>query len=458
VTTDARFSPSKRLYLPRRFPDISRLSIMDEIGIGIAGFGNVGAGVYKHLTQNDVLLAERLGLRLAVKRIAVRNPERARTVTLPRELLTTDLHAIVSDPAVQIVVELIGGIDAARELITAAIRAGKTVVTGNKALLAEHGKEIFQLATEHRVPVFFEAAVAGGIPIIKSIREAFIGNHILSIHAIINGTSNYILTRMTEDRLGFSEALREAQEQGFAEADPTLDVNGWDAAHKAIILASLAYGFWVSTDKIYVEGIDSITAADIEFARLLGYRIKPLAIIKAHRRSEIEVRVHPTLVPQNHVLASVAGPFNALAVRGDIVGDTLFYGRGAGQDPTSSAVLSDIAEAAVALQSPRANYGFTPHGLYGTCKPIDEIVSQYYLRIAVVDRPGVLAQVAGILGSHGIGISSMIQPESQEQDEVPLILMVHDATNAQMERALGQISSLECVRKEPHKIRVETFQ
>jgi homoserine dehydrogenase len=278
------------------------------------------------------------------------------------------------------------------------------------------------------------------------------------MHGIINGTSNYILTRMTESGMGFAEALSEAQAAGFAEADPTLDVNGWDAGHKAIILASLAYGFWVGTEKVYVEGIEDITATDIRFAAQLGYTIKLLAIIKAGKRSEIEVRVHPTLIPRHHVLASVKGVFNAILVQGDIVGETLFYGRGAGQDPTSSAVISDLAEAAAALQAPRMTYGFTPHGLYGTCKPIDQIVAQYYLHISVVDQPGVLAQVAGILGDLGIGISSVIQPEEHEPESVPLVLMVHTATNAQINSAIVKIAKLACVKRPPRLIRVETFQ
>jgi homoserine dehydrogenase len=258
--------------------------------------------------------------------------------------------------------------------------------------------------------------------------------------------------------MNFSDALKEAQAAGYAEADPTLDVNGWDAAHKAIILASLAYGFWVPADKVHVEGIESLTAGDIRFARDLGYRIKLLGIIKAGAGREIEVRVHPTLVPEKHVLASVNGVFNAIAVKGDVVGDTLFYGRGAGQDPTSSAVISDIAEAAEALLSPRRNLGFMPHGLYGTCKPIDEIESEYYLRLTVEDRPGVIAQIAGILGESNIGISSILQPESEEEGStVPLVVMLHTATNKQITNALERISRLDCVKRPPRMIRVEHF-
>ncbi len=401
---------------------------MQKIGIGLAGLGTVGAGVYRHLLQNRLLLTERIGLELEVRRIAVRNASLVRSVHPPTAILTDRWEALVDDPTVGIVVELIGGIDLPYELFRRALRARKPVVTGNKALLAEKGAEIFELAAEAGVPVFFEAAVAGGIPIIKSIREGFIGNHLQSIHAILNGTSNYILTRMTDAGLDFPEALREAQAGGYAEADPTLDINGWDAAHKAIILSSLAYG---------------------RFAENLGYRIKLVATIRADSNGSIEVRVNPTLVPKGHVLASVNGVFNALMVRGDIVGDTLFYGRGAGQDPTASAVISDLAQAAIWIDSGGKAFGFTPHGLYGKCLPTKDLVSGFYLRLTVDDRPGVLAQIANVLGSHDIGISSVIQPESHEETAVPLVLMIHDARFGRMREAVEQMSELECVKSAP---------
>ncbi|MGC3988887.1 MAG: homoserine dehydrogenase [Chthoniobacteraceae bacterium] len=429
---------------------------MQKIGIGLAGFGTVGAGVYHNLVRNRVLLSERLGIELTVKKIVVRDPAKPRSIELPKELLVSSWKELVNDPDIQIICELIGGTTDALEMMLAAIELGKVVVTGNKALLAEHGREIFAAATKYRVPVFFEAAAAGGVPIIKALRESFVANHIRSMHGIINGTSNYILTQMTERGIGFEEALAEAQAGGYAEADPTLDINGWDAAHKAIILASLAYGFWVGTDDIFVEGIEKITADDIRFACELGYRIKLLGIIKADEGG-IEVRVHPTLIPKTHVLASVNGVFNAIAATGDVVGDTLFYGRGAGQDPTASAVISDLAEAGLGIETPRSQFGFTPHTLYGKCKPIGEIVCQYYLRVPVIDKPGVLAQVAGVLGSHNIGISSVIQPEGTEGEAVPLVLMIHDATNAQMQSALAEIRALPSVKAEPRLIRVETF-
>jgi homoserine dehydrogenase len=299
--------------------------------------------------------------------------------------------------------------------------------------------------------------VAGGIPIIKVVREAFVGNQFESIHGILNGTSNYILTRMTETGMDFAPALDEAQKLGYAEADPALDINGWDAAHKAIILASLAYGFWLDPAQISVAGIEGVTAADIRFADELGYRIKLLATIKAGPERQIEVRVCPTLIPQTHVLASVNGVFNAIAVRGDVVGESLFYGRGAGQDPTASSVIADLVEAALALEVPRACYGFTSHDLYGRCLPVGEAVSKYYLRLAVEDRPGVLAQIAGALGESGIGILSVIQPEGLEGEAIPLVLMVHDAAYSAMQAALGKISALPCVKAPPVLFHVESF-
>jgi len=430
---------------------------MKQINIGLAGLGTIGTGVYKNLERNRSLLKERLGVELVVKKVAEKEWTTPRKIMPPEELRTTRWQDLVEDPAIQVIVELIGGTGIALQLILAALEKGKAVVTANKALLSKHGKQIFDTAEKYKTPIFFEAAVAGGIPIIKTVTEAFVANHILSMHGIVNGTCNYILSRMTDLGQSFEDALREAQQAGYAEADPTLDINGGDSGHKAAILASLAYGFWLPEEKVFVEGIEQITAEDIRFAKQLGYRIKLLAIIKAEPGGEIEVRVHPTLIPQSHVLASVGGVFNAIAVHGDVVGETLFYGRGAGQDATSSAVISDIAEAAHSFESPRRGFGFTPHGLYGTCKPIDRIVSQYYLRIPVLDHPGVLAQVAGILGEESIGISSVIQPESHEGDPVPLVLMIHDATNGQMGKALARISKLQCVKNPPRMIRVETF-
>ncbi len=430
---------------------------MEPIGIGLAGFGTVGAGVYKNLAANGDLISQRMGARFEVRKVAVRDLSKPRSVDAPEALFTTNLADLLTDPSIRIVVELMGGIEIPLEFVRKAIRAGKIVVTGNKALLAEHGQEIFHLAREHRVPVFYEAAVAGGIPIIKVVRESYVGNRILSIHGILNGTSNYILTRMTDTGMDFAPALEEAKQLGYAEADPTLDINGWDAAHKALILASLAYGFWLDPSQIFVSGIDQVTAADIRFADELGYRLKLLATIQAGPENAIEVRVCPTLIPKSHVLASVNGVFNAVAVKGDIAGDSLFYGRGAGQDPTSSSVISDLAEAAASIESPRFCYGFTSHDLYGRCQPVDDSISRYYLRLAVNDQPGVLAAIAGALGEAGIGILSVIQPEGQEGDSVPLVLMIHDASFGAMRKAVERIAGLDCVRDQPVLLHVESF-
>lgn len=427
------------------------------IGIGLAGFGTVGAGVFKNLQRNGALLEQRTGATFVVRRIAMRDTAKVREVQAPAALVTSRLDDLLEDPEIRIVVELLGGIDVPRDFVLRAIAAGKTVITGNKALLAEHGREIFDLAAKSGVPVLFEAAVAGGIPIIKSVREAFVGNRFESIHGILNGTSNYILTRMTDAGLDFLPALAEAQSLGYAEADPSLDINGWDAAHKAIILASLAYGFWVNPSDVLVSGIESVTAEDIQFADELGCRIKLLATIKADAADSIEVRVVPTLIPKSHVLGSVNGVFNAISVRGDIVGDALFYGRGAGQDPTSSSVLGDLAEAANLLCSPRGSCGFATHDLYGRCTRVEDSVSKFYLRLRVEDRPGVLSQIAGALGAADIGILSVIQPGNHAEGPVPLVLTLHDAPYGKMLAAAAAIAALPCIKAEPLLLHMESF-
>ncbi len=423
--------------------------------IGLAGFGNVGAGVYKNLEKNRNLLRERIGRDLVVRRIAVRDVSKPREIELPQDLVTTRVEDLVEDETIDIVVELIGGTDKAFDLVKAALESGKAVVTGNKALLAERGAELFAIADERDTPIYFEAAVAGGIPIIKTVQESLVGNCIESMTGIINGTCNYILTRMSDAGLSYEEALGEAQALGYAEADPTLDVNGWDAAHKAIILASLSYGCWVKTDDIFVEGIEKLTRVDIQFAADLGYVIRLIGVIHLAEGNRIEVRVQPSLIHDSHILASVKGVYNAIMVRGDVVGETLFYGSGAGQDPTSSAVISDLADAAAHIDSPQRRKGFVPHGLYGEPLPIDSSVSQYYLRLNVADQPGVLAQIAGVLGRNDIGISSMIQPEDHDEDQAPIVLMLHYAKFGTMKAALAEIAKLDCVRNQPVLMRVE---
>lgn len=428
------------------------------VRVGLAGLGNVGLGVYKNLRKNGGLLKERTGCLLQVEKIAVRDVSKVRDEEVPAAMLTTDWRELVADPRIDVIVELIGGTTTAFELVCAALRAKKPVVTGNKALLAERGQELFKLAEENHVPIYFEAAVAGGIPIIQTLQEGFVGNHIKSIHGIINGTCNYILTRMAQAGLAYDAALAEAQALGFAEADPTLDVGGWDAAHKAIILASLSYGFWIKPEHVFVEGIDKISLTDMAFAAKLGYTIKLLSVIRADQGGLVEVRTQPSLVPKSHVLANVGGAFNAVLVNGDIVGETLFYGKGAGQDPTSSSVISDLAEAAATLVYGPRHSGFVPHGLYGKSKPVEDTVSHFYVRLTVADTPGVLAQVAKVLGDRGIGISSVIQPEDLDGDTTPLILMLDDASLRTVREAIRELRGLECVREDPSWMRVETLE
>lgn len=427
------------------------------VRIALAGLGNVGLGVFKNLEKNASLLTERTGFELRVTRVAVRDLTRARDASVPKSVLTDDWRAMVKDPEVDLIVELIGGVTEAFELVCAALRAKKPVVTGNKALLAERGQELFKLAEEHGVPIYFEAAVAGGIPIIQAIQEGFVGNHIRSIHGIINGTCNYILSRMTEAGASYADALAEAQRLGFAEADPTLDVSGWDAAHKAIILASLSYGFWIKPQDVQVEGIQKVSALDITFARKLGYTIKLLSVIRVDEAGRVEVRTQPSLVPSSHILASVSGSFNAVQVNGDVVGEALFYGKGAGQDPTSSSVISDVVEAASILVYGARHSGFVPHGLYGKSKPVGQTVSDYYLRLLVSDQPGVLGRVATTLGNRGIGISSVIQQEQFDPDTIPLVLMLDSAPLEDVREAIAELHRMDCVQEEPVWFRVETM-
>jgi homoserine dehydrogenase len=431
---------------------------MQQVTLGMIGGGTVGGGVYQALARNGGLLASRLGVRVRLSRIAVKAYDEPRQVEIPRALLTTDWRSVVEDPRVQMVAELAGGTTVARQMILTALRLGKPVITANKALLSAHGEELFAAARRYGANLYYEASVAGGIPIIKALREGFVGNRITHLYGIVNGTCNYILTRMKQEGVEFADVLRDAQRQGYAEAEPSLDIDGHDSLHKIGILASLAHGFWVDPKQIYVEGIRSITQLDIQFAGQLGYTIRLLGIVKQLGR-RVQVSVYPTLVPNPHVLASVNGVFNAVFVRGDVVGDTLFYGRGAGQDATASAVLSDLAEAALDLRFGTAERRppFVPHEREGVVMPMAEVVSRYYIRLSVVDRPGTLAQIATILGRDKIGISSVIQPEGHEGASVPLILMLHDAPNAAVVQALARIARLAVVKAAPVMIRVEQF-
>ncbi len=440
---------------------------MQQVNLGLVGGGTVGGGVYQALQRNGALIASRLGIKFAVVQVAVRDVVKARAVKVPASQLTTDWAGVVKDPRVQVVVEVMGGTTTARSVVLQALRLGKPVVTANKALLSAHGEELFEAAQRAGTNLYYEASVAGGIPIIKVLREGLIGNRITRLYGIVNGTCNYILTRMKREGADFATVLGDAQRLGYAEAEPSLDVDGHDAAHKTGILASLAHGFWVNPKDVHVEGIRHITAQDIQFAGQLGYTIKLLGVVKkaeaalrAEANAKVQVSVYPCLIPNAHVLANVNDVFNAVYVRGDIVGDTLYYGRGAGQDATASAVLSDLADAALDLKFGTKHRipPFVPHERKGAVMSISGVTSRYYVRLAVVDRPGVFAKIATILARAGIGISSIMQPEGHEGAVVPVILMIHDAPNAGMARALAKISRLGVVKGEPVMIRVENFE
>jgi len=453
---------------------------MQQVNLGMIGGGTVGSGVYHALQLNGGLMASRLGIKIAVRQVAVKAFNEPRPYEIPRPLMTTDWQSVVNDPQVDVVVELVGGTTIAKTMILAALKLGKPVITANKALLSAHGEELFAAAKEFGANLYYEASVCGGIPIIKSLREGFVGNRITHLYGIVNGTCNYILTRMKLEGADFTAVLEDAQRLGYAETPPDLDVDGFDAAHKIGILASLAHGFWVNPKSIHVEGIRHVSALDIKFAGELGYTIKLLGIIKkvegrgsgvesrklrtphsALRTScRVQVSVYPTLVPNAHVLASVNHVFNAVFVRGDVVGDTLFYGRGAGKDATASAVLSDLADAALDLKygSKHRVPPFVPHECNGAVVPIEEVVSQYFVRLNVVDQPGVLAKIAAIFGAAKIGISSVIQPEGHEGESVPLIFMLHYATNGAVNGALKKIGQLPVVKGKPMMIRVENFE
>ena len=435
---------------------------MQQVNLGMIGGGTVGSGVFHAWQKNGALMAARLGVKLVFRKIAVKAFDEPRPYPIARNLMTTDWQEVVNDPEIHVVIELVGGTGIAKTMVLAALAQGKTVVTANKALLSAHGPELFAAAAKNGANLYYEASVCGGIPIIKSLREGFVANQFPAIYGIVNGTCNYILSRMKAEGADFAAVLADAQKLGYAETPPDLDIDGHDAQHKIGILASLAHGFWADHHAIHTEGIREISKIDMQFAEKLGYTIKLLGIAKqiSGKKPGVQVSVYPTLIPNAHVLASVNGVFNACFVRGDIVGDTLFYGRGAGKDATASAVLSDVADAALDLKNgAKVRVApFVAHAKNGRVMPMDEIVSRYYLRLSIVDRPGVLAKISAILGAAKIGISSVIQPEGHEGESVPLILMIHDAPNAAMRKALAKIAKLPVVKNKPVMIRVENFE
>lgn len=435
----------------------------ESLSVGIIGFGTVGTGTVKILLNNRDIIYEKTGLDVRLKRIADLDIERDRGIKVPDGVLTTEADDIINDEEIDIVIELIGGIHPAKEFILRAIRNKKHVVTANKALLATEGNEIFAEAEKNGVSIGFEASVAGGIPIIKVMREGLVANRIINIYGIINGTSNYILTKMTEEGKDFSVALKEAQELGYAEADPTFDIEGIDSAHKLTILSSLAYGIPLSYNDVYKEGITRITPEDIDFAKELGYKIKLLAITKAVD-DEVEMRVHPTMIPHNYMISKVDGVYNAIYVEGDAVGSTLYYGRGAGDMPTGSAVVADVVDIGKEINKMETGSVRQAHDeeRYHFLRPsalrirkIEDIESMYYFRFSAIDKPGVLSRISGILGDNNISIASVIQKGRRIGGAVPLVVLTHLAVERDVLKAIKEIDKLPVVTEPTHFIRVE---
>ncbi len=436
---------------------------MQPIQVGLLGIGTVGSGTFKVLQRNQEEIQRRAGRAIRITMVADLDTARARAIVGDAAEVVNDARAVIANPAIDVVVELIGGYGIARTLVLEAIAAGKHVVTANKALLAVHGSEIFAAARAKGVVVAFEAAVAGGIPIIKALREGLTANRIEWIAGIINGTTNFILSEMRAKGLDFDTVLKEAQRLGYAEADPTFDIEGVDAAHKATIMSAIAFGVPVQFDKAHVEGITRLQAADIRYAEQLGYRIKLLGITK-RREHGIELRVHPTLIPATRLIANVEGAMNAVVVQGDAVGSTLYYGKGAGSEPTASAVIADLVDIArLATADPDhrvPSLAFQPGAMQDTpILPMEEVVTAFYLRLRVVDEAGVLARVTGILAEHGISIDALLQREPGEgENQTDVIILTHDTLEGEMNKAIAQMQSLPTVLAPIVKIRKEELK
>lgn len=418
-----------------------------RINVGLIGFGTVGTGVVRVLKENYSVIRDKLGCELFLKRVADKDTVRDRGVRLDEGVLVSDAMEIINDPEIDIVIELVGGTGIARTLIMAALDAGKHVVTANKALLSVHGREIFSKASSKGVDIYFEASVGGGIPILKSLREGLAANRIESIYGIINGTANYILSKMTNEGGRFEDVLRRAQEKGYAEADPTYDVEGIDTANKLAILINLAYGTYVRLEDIYTEGISSVSQLDIKFAKEFGYRIKLLAIAKSID-GQIEARVHPTMVPASHPLANIDGAFNAVHVHGNAVGPVLFYGMGAGMMPTASAVVADLIDIGRNIRKGIANridpLSYAEEAVKDVkIKDMNSLEIPYYIRFLAVDKPGALSRISGVLGRYNISISSVIQKDRKVGGAVPLVILTHNALERELRAAIDEIQKME---------------
>jgi homoserine dehydrogenase len=445
---------------------------MKPIQVGLLGIGTVGSGTFNVLKRNQEEIKRRAGRGIAISMVADLDTARAQQVVGPDVQVVSDARAVIANPDIEIVIELIGGYGIAKTLVMEAIAAGKHVVTANKALLAVHGTEIFEAAHQKGVMVAFEAAVAGGVPIIKALREGLTANRIQWIAGIINGTTNFILSEMRDKGLDFEEALAEAQALGYAEADPTFDIEGVDAAHKATIMSAIAFGIPVQFDKAHVEGITKLSATDIRYAEQLGYRIKLLGITKRREGQGVELRVHPTLVPARRLIANVEGAMNAVVVNGDAVGTTLYYGKGAGSEPTASAVIADLVDVTrLATSDPQhrvPHLAFQPGQMRDvSVLPMDEVVTSYYLRLRVKDEAGVLSQVTRILADGGISINAVLQREADDvagtdagageptPDQTDLIILTHDTREGAMNTVLAQLQALPSVLAPIVRIRKE---
>ena len=435
---------------------------MQEIKIGLIGFGTVGSGLAQVLHEQQARLEKRVGASVRLAKVAdiMMDSLPDHIADNGKVILTKDANDIFNDPEISIVVELIGGIEPAKTFILKAIEHGKHVVTANKALLSQHGKEIFEAASQNGVEVGFEASVGGGIPVIKSLKEGLVGNRILSIMGIMNGTANYILTQMTDHSIPFEEVLKDAQEKGYAEADPTYDIEGIDTAHKLVILMTIAYGMHIRLDQVTTEGISRIKPIDINFAREFGYRIKLLAISRNHG-DHVEARVHPTMVPEKHLLANINGAYNAIHFKGDMVGNVVLYGLGAGMMPTGSAVVADVVDIArdimtdAAQRVPALSY-LPEHFSTRKITLLEDLRCPYYFRMTALDKPGVLSTISGILGKYSISIESVIQKGRGHTEAVPLVILTHEAGEAAVQQAVAEIDALDLVTDKTVKIRILT--
>ncbi|MFA5356036.1 MAG: homoserine dehydrogenase [Candidatus Omnitrophota bacterium] len=429
---------------------------MKKINVGLIGFGNIGSGVVKILSDRRGFLSSKIGLDIAIKKICDKDLTSKRNVTVDKSLFVKDIKEIIDDPQIDIVVELIGGIHPAKEYISEALNKGKNIVTANKALLAQEGRALFALARDRGKSIHFEASVGAGIPIIKSLREGLVANKFFNIFGIVNGTSNFVLSRMSENNCSFNDALSEARAQGFAERNPTFDIEGMDSAHKLILLTYLCFGKLVGMEDIFIEGISRVSLADINYAAEMGFEIKLLAIAKKDSDG-LEVRVHPTLIPKHHLLSSVSGISNAIYVSSDLAGELLFSGPGAGQLSAASAVVSDIVDLTQGLKAGmfRPTLNIVEDKSIKKLRRINDIESRYYIRFMTVDKPGVLAKISGVLSKFGISIASVTQKERKRAQVVPIVMIIHEAREKNLRSALDAIGRLNIIKQDSVAIRIE---